>query len=152
MSILSDLEAIVGRRRVSTSVPVCLSYAYNAILGKGVVRKPDIVVMPETTEEVSAVIKAANRHKVPVTPKGMVGAKIVSTCYPEFAADVTGERLDESGRAARSIVTACTTCVSRMAGFARKKKLDVQICDLSVFAARAMRIADRNEWRHTGDW
>jgi len=74
MSILSDLESIVGRRRVTTSDVVCLSYAYNAILGKEVVRRPDIVVMPETTEQVSAVIKAANRHKVPVTPKGMVGA------------------------------------------------------------------------------
>jgi Fe-S oxidoreductase len=72
------------------------------------------------------------------------GAKIVSACYPEFAADVTGERLEEPGRAARSIVIACATCVSRMARFARKKKLDVQINDLSVFVARATGIADNN--------
>jgi hypothetical protein len=74
MSIASDLESIVGTGGVSTSDAVCLSYAYNAILGKGVVRKPDIVVMPRTTEEVSRVLKAANEHKVPVTPKGIVGA------------------------------------------------------------------------------
>ncbi len=74
MSILSDLEAIVGPDRLSTSDVVCLSYAYNAILGKEVVRKPDIVVMPRTTDEVSGVIKAANEHRVPVTPKGVVGA------------------------------------------------------------------------------
>jgi D-lactate dehydrogenase (cytochrome) len=74
MSILSDLEKIVGPDRLSTSDVICLSYAYNAILGKEVVRKPDIVVMPRTTDEVSGVIKAANEHRVPVTPKGVVGA------------------------------------------------------------------------------
>jgi FAD/FMN-containing dehydrogenase len=74
MPIVSDLEEIVGVDRVSTSDAVCLSYAYNAILGKEVVRKPDIVVMPRTTEEVAGIIKAANEHKVPVTPKGIVGA------------------------------------------------------------------------------
>ena len=74
MSIVSDLERILGPDRVSTSEPVLLSYAYNAIFGKEVARKPDIVVMPRTTEEVSAVIKAANEHRVPVTPKGIVGA------------------------------------------------------------------------------
>jgi FAD/FMN-containing dehydrogenase len=73
MSIVSDLEKIVGQDRVSTSEAVLLSYAYNALLGKEVVRKPDIVVMPRTTEEVSGVIKAANEHRVPVTPKGIVG-------------------------------------------------------------------------------
>jgi D-lactate dehydrogenase (cytochrome) len=74
MSIVRDLEKIVGPDRVSTSDPILLSYAYNAILGKEVVRKPDIVVMPRTTEEVSGVIRAANEHRVPVTPKGVVGA------------------------------------------------------------------------------
>jgi D-lactate dehydrogenase (cytochrome) len=74
MSIFSDLETIVGPERVSTSDAVCLAYAYNAVLGKDVVRKPDIVVMPRTVEEISRVIQAANEHRVPVTPKGIVGA------------------------------------------------------------------------------
>ncbi|MBI5441421.1 MAG: FAD-binding oxidoreductase, partial [Deltaproteobacteria bacterium] len=74
MSIVAELERVVGAERVSTSEAVCLSYAYNAILGKEVVRKPDVVVMPRTTEEVSGVIRAANRCGVPVTPKGAAGA------------------------------------------------------------------------------
>lgn len=73
MGIVEELEKIVGSGSVSTSEAVCLTYAYNATAGKSVVRKPDIVVMPSTTEEVSEVLKAANRHKVPVTPKGVVG-------------------------------------------------------------------------------
>jgi Fe-S oxidoreductase len=66
------------------------------------------------------------------------GAKISSACYPEFGAWVTKERLSEAKRAARTIVTGCTTCVSRMKKGARKERIDVNISDLSVFAARAL--------------
>ncbi len=31
---------------------------------------PEVVVVPETTEQVSAVMEIANRHRVPVTPRG----------------------------------------------------------------------------------
>ena len=73
MEIVSALEKIVGPDRVSTSEAVCLSYSFNCFLGKDIVRKPDIVVMAETPEQVSEILKAANRYKVPVTPKGAVG-------------------------------------------------------------------------------
>lgn len=74
MKIVSELEKIVGPDRVSTSEAVCLTYSYGCFIGKRVVRKPDIVVMPQTPEEVSEIIRAANRHNVPVTPKGATGA------------------------------------------------------------------------------
>ena len=74
MDIISTLEEIVGPDRVSTSDAVCLSYSFNCFIGKDIVRKPDIVVMAETTEQVSEILKAANQYKVPVTPKGAVGA------------------------------------------------------------------------------
>jgi glycolate oxidase len=74
MEIISTLEEIVGSDRVSTSDSVCLSYAFNCFMGKDIVRKPDAVVMAETPEQVSGILKAANRYKVPVTPKGAVGA------------------------------------------------------------------------------
>ena len=73
MEIIQAIEKIVGPDRVSDSECVCLSYAYNAILGKDVVRKPDIVVMPKTAEEISEIIKLANEYKVPITPKGVTG-------------------------------------------------------------------------------
>jgi glycolate oxidase len=73
MEIASALEKIVGPDRVSTSEAVCLSYSFNCFLGRDIVRKPDIVVMAETAEQVSEILKAANRYKVPVTPKGAVG-------------------------------------------------------------------------------
>jgi glycolate oxidase len=74
MEIVSTLEEIVGPDRVSTSDAVCLSYAFNCFIGKDIVRKPDIVVMAETAEQVSGILKTANQYKVSVTPKGAVGA------------------------------------------------------------------------------
>ncbi|MGI5850371.1 MAG: FAD-binding oxidoreductase, partial [Christensenellales bacterium] len=48
--------------------------SFNCFVGRDIVRKPDIVVMAQTTEEVSRIVKAANKHGVPITPKGAVGA------------------------------------------------------------------------------
>ena len=73
MEIVNTLEKIAGADRVSTSEAVCLSYAFNCFLPKDIIRKPDIVVLAETPGQVSEILKAANRYKVPVTPKGAVG-------------------------------------------------------------------------------
>ena len=73
MEITSTLEKIVGADRFSTSEAVCQSYQFNCFMGKERKMKPDIVVLAETTEQVSEILKAANHYKVPVTPKGAVG-------------------------------------------------------------------------------
>jgi len=73
VEIISTLEKIVGADMVSDSETVCQAYSYNPFIGKDTVIKPDIVVMAETTEQVAEILKAANRYKVPVTPKGGVG-------------------------------------------------------------------------------
>jgi glycolate oxidase len=73
MDVLKALEKVVGPKRVTNSEAVCQSYKYNCFLGKEWEMKPDIVVLAETTEEVSGIIKAANQHGVPVTPKGAMG-------------------------------------------------------------------------------
>ena len=66
------------------------------------------------------------------------GAKISSACHPEFGAAVTGERLKEAKRAANTIVTACTTCASRLAAGARRSEIEVSVVDLVSFAGRAL--------------
>jgi glycolate oxidase len=73
VEIVNELKRIVGPDRVSTSKNVCLSYAFNIGYTRDVLRIPDIVVMAETPEEVSEILKAANRYKTPVTPKGAAG-------------------------------------------------------------------------------
>ena len=75
MDILRALEAIVGPSRVSSEKAVCEGYKYNPWLGREWSEhlRPDIVVLAETTEQVSEVVKAANTYKVPITPKGLLG-------------------------------------------------------------------------------
>jgi len=68
------------------------------------------------------------------------GAKISSACYSEFSASTTKEPLAEEKRAAGTIVTACTTCVSRMNRIARKEGMQVEISDLSILAAEGLGI------------
>jgi FAD/FMN-containing dehydrogenase len=73
MEITNTLEKIVGPGRVSDSEVICQSYQFNCWLGREWEMKPDIVVLAETTEEVSKIVKAANQFNVPVTPKGAMG-------------------------------------------------------------------------------
>ncbi len=73
MEIIKRLEKIVGVDYVSNSADICKSYSYSCFLSSKWETKPDMVVMPQTTDQVSAVVKLANEFKVPITPKGPAG-------------------------------------------------------------------------------
>ena len=73
MDIIDALVKVVGPDRVSNSETICQSYQFNCYYGKDIVVKPDIVVLAETVEQVSEILKIANQYKVPLTPKGAVG-------------------------------------------------------------------------------
>jgi heterodisulfide reductase subunit D len=68
------------------------------------------------------------------------GAKITSSCYPEFTAAITKERLLEGKRAADTIVTACTSCFSHMDRAVKKDGIELEIYDLPTLVAEAMGI------------
>ncbi len=72
-NLIKELKAIVGLKMVSTSTTVCESYAYSFSSSIDWVTRPEIVVMPTTTQQVSEIIKLANQYKVPITPKGVAG-------------------------------------------------------------------------------
>ena len=64
------------------------------------------------------------------------GAKITSSCYPEFSAAITRERLLEGQKAAEVIVTACTSCYSQMNKAVKKGGLELEIYDLPTVGGR----------------
>ena len=68
------------------------------------------------------------------------GAKITANCYPEFSATVAKERIMEGKKAADTIVTACTTCVSTMNKAVKKQNIEMEIYDISMLVAEAMGI------------
>jgi len=73
MDLMTELKEIVGPERVSDSDAICQSYSYSCFLGMNWVRKPDVVVIAETPEQVSRILKLANHDKIPVTPRGAAG-------------------------------------------------------------------------------
>ena len=72
--IKEALEKIVGTRRVTDSEGACWAYAFNDFGSffnpPFVGGKPDIVVKPVSTEEVSQILKVANQTGTPVVPAG----------------------------------------------------------------------------------
>ncbi|MCL5961808.1 MAG: FAD-binding protein [Chloroflexi bacterium] len=67
VELLRELEGIVGRERVLTSPEDMICYGYDATWLEG---RPDAVVNAVTTQEVSSVLKLANRERIPVIPRG----------------------------------------------------------------------------------
>ena len=66
-SIVKELETIVGPENVSTSAADTYVFGFDSSIHR---HKADVVVMPSTTEEVSAIVKLANHHKIPVVARG----------------------------------------------------------------------------------
>lgn len=66
-TLISELAAIVGRDGLLHSKRDLLAYEYDATHMRSL---PDVVVLPTSTEEVSAVVKLAARNNVPVTARG----------------------------------------------------------------------------------
>lgn len=62
-----DLRAALGEERVLASALARHVYARDAGVYRG---EPTVVVLPETTAEVQEVVRIANRHGVPIVPRG----------------------------------------------------------------------------------
>jgi glycolate oxidase len=65
--ILRRLERVVGRERIKSAPEDLISYSYDAYLEESL---PGAVLFPQTTEEVSAILKLASSEKIFVTPRG----------------------------------------------------------------------------------
>jgi glycolate oxidase len=67
-SILKELQTIVGKKHVLTEPEDLVAYSYDGTFAE---HRPDVVVRPDSTEQVSAVMKVAWREEIPVVPRGM---------------------------------------------------------------------------------
>ncbi len=65
--IINQLVTIVGRDNVLTSKADRICYSYDATQQSFL---PDAVVHPGSTDEISQIMKLANREKIPVFPRG----------------------------------------------------------------------------------
>ncbi len=69
--IVKELQAIVGERYVIYGDADALeAYAHDETPGQQWAHMPDVVVRPESAAQIAAIMKLANREKIPVTPRG----------------------------------------------------------------------------------
>lgn len=76
-AIIQQLQEAIGPRKVLTSIEDRIAYSYDGTFAQHL---PDVAVLPESTEEVVAVVRVAAEHRVPVVPRGqasgLAGASI----------------------------------------------------------------------------
>ena len=65
--LVARLQEIVGHEHVLSSEMDLTLYGYDASLEKG---KPDVVVLPGSTDEVSNLMALAHQEKIPIIPRG----------------------------------------------------------------------------------
>jgi glycolate oxidase len=69
--VVEELCQIVGRKHVVYGDEEKLeSYAHDEVPDERYARMPEVVVKPATAEEIAAIMKLANRERIPVTPRG----------------------------------------------------------------------------------
>jgi glycolate oxidase len=67
-SLLSELkQAVGGDGRISTAPEDLVAYAYD---GTWAEERPEVVIHPQTTEQVAAVLRIADEKRIPVVPRG----------------------------------------------------------------------------------
>jgi glycolate oxidase len=67
-NIITELQEAIGQEKVLSSPVDLIAYSFDSTFEQHL---PDTVVLPETNEEVSAVIRIASQYDVPVVPRGM---------------------------------------------------------------------------------
>ncbi len=66
-NLINALTDVVGKDNVSSSMADRITHSYDATQQQYL---PDVVVYASTVEEVSSIVKLANRHSCPVLPRG----------------------------------------------------------------------------------
>ena len=66
-SLIAELERIVGPANVFWRDNDLISYSYDGSIDRG---RPNAVVLPGSADEVVAIVKAAQRHDLPIVARG----------------------------------------------------------------------------------
>ncbi len=94
--IRKELRAIVGKQHVLTEPEDLVAYSYDGTFAE---RRPELVVRPDSTEQVSEIMKVAWREEVPVVPRGMasglaaasipmLGGMVLDTCRMDLILEI----------------------------------------------------------------
>lgn len=81
--IEEELEKFLPKDSILSSLEECYVYSQDGTNTRKSEKTPDVVIFPETIEEVQHVVKYANLHDIPVTARG-AGTNLIGACLPDF--------------------------------------------------------------------
>ena len=81
--IEEELEKFLPKDNILSSLEECYVYSQDGTNTRKSEKTPDVVIFPETIEEVQHVVKYANLHDIPVTARG-AGTNLIGACLPDF--------------------------------------------------------------------
>ena len=82
-AVINGLISIVGENNVFTCKEELAGYTYDESVCRLPDCFPEVVVRPGSTEEVSYILRLANAHRIPVTPRGG-GTGLAGGCVPVY--------------------------------------------------------------------
>lgn len=80
--IVSEIKKILAEKNVLSSKEECYVYSQDGTNGMTSKVIPDVVIFPESIEEIQSVMKFANSHGIPVIARG-AGTNLVGACLAE---------------------------------------------------------------------
>jgi len=94
--IVDELKEIIGSKYVIYEDTEKLEpYSHDEIAEKSYASMPEVVIKPRTVEEISRVMKLANRERIPITPRG-AGSGLSGGAVPLFGGILLSvERMNE---------------------------------------------------------
>jgi len=93
--IINELVQIVGERFVIADEEDMEAYSHDEVSEEEYAHMPEVVVKPRTTEEISQIVKLANRGNIPITPRG-AGSGLSGGAVPIYGGIVLSvERMNE---------------------------------------------------------
>ena len=83
-AIVAQLETIVGKQNVIFGDAERMQdYSHDEVVGAEYRHMPEVIVKPSSAAENSAIMKLANRERIPVTPRG-AGSGLSGGAVPVF--------------------------------------------------------------------
>lgn len=80
--IEEELEKFLPEDSILSSLEECYVYSQDGTNTRKSEKTPDVVIFPETIEEVQQVVKFANIHDIPITARG-AGTNLIGACLPD---------------------------------------------------------------------
>ena len=68
--VIKDLEGMTGEKNVDSDESRMIDYSHDEFTLSEIAHMPEVVVKPESTQQVSRILRYANDNIIPVTPRG----------------------------------------------------------------------------------